>query len=191
MAMTLLAGLLVPLHIAFVTEILSRDGRDSHGSWVPVIVLGIFDLVLLLGIGDLALRGLRWLRFGRLRLECGTIPLRLGEAIRLELVAPAMLAPGQEVAGHLRCVAETFLHRRRGSQIHIEQVSYALHDETATSRVGDDGRASFEFRLPGTDEALGNDLVSDPPRYWELEVQAKRPGLDLSERFLLPVYGDR
>lgn len=190
-AMAVLVAFLIPLHAVFVPEMISRGDRDPAVLWVPAIVLGVFDLVLVVGIGDLALRGLRWLRFGRVRLECGTIPLRLGQEIRLDLVAEAVLPTGLELSATLRCVAETFLHRRRGSQTTIEQISYALHEQGGATRIGDDGRARFEFRLPGAGEALGNDLVSDPPRYWELEVRAERSGLDLSERFLLPVYADR
>lgn len=40
----------------------------------------------------------------------------------------------------------------------------------------------------GPEEAHGNDLISDPPRYWEVALSASRAGLDYDERFLLPVY---
>lgn len=186
-----LLALLVPLHAVFVPEMLSRGDRGAAAFWIPAIVLGFFDSVLLLGAADLVLRALRWLRFGRVHLECGAIPLRLGRSVGFDLVAGAALTKGQEVSARLRCVAETFLERRRDSRTRIEQISYALFEMTRSTRIADDGRARFEFELPGPDEALGNDLVSDPPRYWELEVRAEREGLDLAERFLLPIYDDR
>ena len=46
----------------------------------------------------------------------------------------------------------------------------------------------FTFPVPRCDH--GTRLSDRPPRYWELEVAANTPGLDLQARFLLPVYAE-
>jgi hypothetical protein len=39
-----------------------------------------------------------------------------------------------------------------------------------------------------TDDDLNSGLSERPAKFWELEVEAKTPGVDYHERFLLPVY---
>jgi len=48
-------------------------------------------------------------------------------------------------------------------------------------------RILMNFRLPsGIDYSTS--LSSRPPRYWELEISSKTPGIDYRSIFFVPVY---
>jgi hypothetical protein len=43
-----------------------------------------------------------------------------------------------------------------------------------------------KFDLPAGD--LATQLSRVPPRYWQLELRAERPGIDYDVKLLLPIY---
>lgn len=69
-------------------------------------------------------------------------------------------------------------------------ICYELYRETRVLQGHDVAAApifEMQWALPQA-TGLKTALSERPARFWELEVEAKTPGVDYHERFLLPVY---
>lgn len=187
----LAVGMLVPLHLVFLGE--ARGGVP----WLPAFVLGLFDLLVAIGLATLLL-GLarRWIR-GPARLRFGAFPLRLGERIELFLAPHPSFARAASVHCVLRCVEETNEARRVASTtggdqtIEVRKIGreHARLEQTlSTEALRRGGEARLVFALPA-DPALRTRLSALPSWHWELLVQTGAVGSRRDRaRFLVPVY---
>ncbi len=121
-------------------------------------------------------------RGGPLALRWARVPFVLGEPLEAELTGPAGAPAGAAVAT-LRCLDERLRIRalRLGFAPGRRVVQVLWHAEAPVERAG--SRATVRFELP-RDPALGTDLASARPRYWELELRGAGP----PARFVVPVY---
>ncbi|MEZ4334110.1 MAG: hypothetical protein R3F35_20360 [Myxococcota bacterium] len=187
----LAVAILVPLHLVFLGEV--RGGVP----WLAALVLGLFDLLVAIGLATLLLGLFLRLIRGPARLRFGAFPLRLGERVELFLAPHPSFARAASIHCVLRCVEETNEARRvasttqSGQTIEVRKVGreHARLEQTLPSevlRMG--GEARLVFALP-TDPALRTRLSALPSRHWELLVQTGEGGLRRDRaRFLVPVY---
>jgi hypothetical protein len=89
-----------------------------------------------------------------------------------------------ELQAELNLVEESFVRSR--SERRSTPIWRSLHHDARPFSLNAAGRARLTFDLP--DDAPGNDLWAEPPRYWELEVTARATGVDYRGLFMLPVY---
>ena len=82
-------------------------GVEMDWPWVLIAFLGLFDLILLLILGDAGLRFLRALRYGATRLAYDRFPFHPGESVgvRFSLSRPREFG---SLRFTLRCVEEDY-----------------------------------------------------------------------------------
>lgn len=155
------------------------------------IIVGLFDAVLLLGLGTLLHRLGRRLKYGRSKLRFCRFPFFLGESVDVELENRRGIGRYDRITLTLRCIQERIVTRGTGRNRSTSVVCYEQYCDTKTiegpaaHRAGDPPiRISFE--LPDGDYETC--LRERPPRYWELEVNSKTEGIDYHASFVLPVY---
>lgn len=168
-------------------------GPEHGGLPLQALAVGT-DLLAAWGLARLVLMILRALRFGAAEVRYGAFPLHLGEELHLEIRLPCDLRLLETLTVTLRSIEERFETRGHGRQRSTQVVCYETW--SATLRPPDpaaladlDGTFTVGFEPPA-DESPTN-LTARPATFWELEVAATRPGLDLSSTWLVPVYGPR
>lgn len=178
-----LGGFLPPAHYAAWT-LIPKD--DLVGRIMVFAFLGLFDLVFVTYLGQLAAFGLRRLRFGRTRVLFRSFPFFLGQRLTVTFCGGKRLA-GRRLSVTLRCIEEAL---RSPSKYRPDKqiVSYRKHHAEATVEADGQGRAAIAFPLPK--EAPGTRLSANLPTYWELIVKSRPPGPAYEGIFLMPVYDD-
>ena len=148
---------------------------------LPVeILVGLFDVILLVVLGNACYLLAQFVKYGPSRLGFPRFPYFLGG--RLE----AVFSPNRfdEIRFTLRCVEERY--ERSG-----ENTSLSCYELWRAEKTVEPGTFAPEvkvaFDLPD-DPELANRLGETPIRYWELAVDAEAPGVDFSTTFVLPVY---
>lgn len=178
--------LLLVLHALYLSRPIHWKEFLEDGRWVPAVVLGLFDLVFILGLGHLLYRLAQRLRFGRLRLvfEQG-LPFFLGGKLRGRLEGHPKLARATRAEAVLRCVDEFYVND--GSSRSKQHVMQAVYEEPQPLSFDLAGTADIRFDLPA--DGLETCLAGLPAtRYWELVVRVAFPGVDYEGVFLVPVY---
>jgi hypothetical protein len=122
-------------------------------------------------------------RFGRGRLRFEGFPFFVGEDVRAHLTA-RVFAGQRGVSATLRYIDERMVETRSSNGESSDSVQGFVLYET---------RQEFDGPFPGADVPLafalprglpGTQLLRQPPRYWELEVNGQGDGV----KFLVPVY---
>ncbi len=184
LGMTVLVGLMGALHYA---------GFVARGGWPFKVAAVMFDLVFLFVVYKLVCGIIRMARFGRGFLRYGRFPFFLGDRFQGWWRVDQALGAYRNLTARIRCVQEEFVTTRVHNERRTSVVLYEVYGETKT--LGTDGalragnaEVAVTFDLPDVAE-LATDLLTRPPRYWELEIEAEREGVDYVGRFLVPVYG--
>jgi hypothetical protein len=191
LGLTLGLGVIAPLNYVVLYKV------DSSFRIFPLCIVGLFDLLLLISLGTVVYRIAAQVVHGRAKLRLADFPLRLGERAELSLAPLAGLRNAQELQCTLRCVEEQCEARRgpntrpdAGRTTTVNKIGIE-HFCAARTLAGDELRPdeslTVAFDLPG-DATLQTRLSGTAPLYWELVLEAKRPGIDLYKRLLLPVY---
>ena len=182
-ALTVFGAFLAPFNwIAFVS---------GSGGLVWQILTGFFDVLIAFGVGSYLLKkiGQFW-TFGNGGISFGDFPFFLGQNMRLTIER----LPSDLTTIHLtiRCIEEAYEIRERegGQKRDSIVVCYQIYHDVQTIRgelVNETGELRSSWNLPDN-----NDLASTPSdrpaRFWELEVQGERPGMDFHSHFMLPIY---
>lgn len=129
------------------------------------IVVGIFDLCLLLVAGTALYRVAQFLRFGHARLSFRRFPFHPGDSLQV-----ALSGTPPDGLNATRLVSYEHFGRQK------ELVGYAGAPEVEIS-----------FEIPDNTEWV-TELSGTPVRYWELVVESSRVGIDYRTTFPLPVY---
>lgn len=184
-------GIVAPINYVALAE------RGDSFAVVKLLAVGLFDLFLLLSLGTVVYRVAVRFWHGSGTLTLSQFPLRLGESATLTLQPLAALNNVQELRCTLRCVEEPCEARQshhaggesaRGRTVtKIGLQRYADELTLAGADLARNAPLPLTFELPD-ERSLRSQLSDWPPRHWELVVQGKRPGPDLEQRFLLPVY---
>ena len=155
------------------------------------ILTGLFDVLIVLGVGSYLLNNLRqfW-TFGNGRISFGDFPFFLGQTMHLTI--ERLPSDFTTVQLTLRCIEEAYEIRVRegGQKRETVVVCYQIYQDTQTIRgelVNETGDLRCLWSLPDN-KHLTSTPSERPAKFWELEVQGERHGLDYQGRFLLPIY---
>ncbi len=174
-----LAGILVPINLWAV------------GDPFFVVFAGLLDLVWLLSLVVFVNHLRRLHRFGRSTLIFAEFPFHLGQDLRATLAQAGRLQDCHSLQLTLRCIEEVSETVGRGRNQSTKVVCYALYEDCQvlqpeSLRLTPGSQLSISFPLPL--DAPPTRRSEQPPRYWELEIEAGFPGVDFKEQFLVPVY---
>lgn len=155
-------------------------------------VIGFFDLIVMVIAGYCIYLLIRYFKYGKSRLKFHRFPYAPGQELSATVVMTKPIKAATEVKAILRFVEEKYETRNSGNERETVIVCYELYSETKDlTTLGNFGRdieqIPIAFSLPN-DLNLKNDLLSRPPKYWQLEIKAKTPGVDYLSHFLIPVY---
>lgn len=136
-------------------------------------------------------RLIRLVKYGSGRIAFRRFPYHLGETAEFDYIPARRLEGVRKLVCTLRCIRETFVTTQVNGKTQTRIVSTVLHHQTrqiAGEQVGasHDGRVPLSFDLPP--EAESTRLLDRPPVYWQLQISAETPGVNLDSRFLVPVY---
>lgn len=172
-------GLAMLLVMAPYTEV-AFFFPDSN--WQKRAIMAAANLV---AAGFLA-RGLyllaRRVRFGQSSLAFASFPFFLGGPLEVVFRSLASAREFETLVATLRCIEERREHVAGKKDFVRREIWMA---EQAVPHPSDPVR--LVFALP-EDPALATRLAVPEPRYWELEVAGRRPGIDFHATFLVPVY---
>jgi hypothetical protein len=163
----------------------------NEGPLLLKIVVGIFDIGVVLGIRYVIIRVGRAFKFGGSRIEFLKFPYNVSQPVELRWYPATAIARVNKGSFTLRCVSEWFEETSRGKnrrrQLVQEQAwrgTWLLEEQRVLTRHEEiDLRFDLPKHLPSTN------LHGGRPVFWELEVKLDLPGLDFEERYLVPVYG--
>ena len=155
---------------------------SDEGSWIWWIVVGIFDLGLILGVGVALYHLAQFLKFGYAWLSFRSFPYHPGDKLAVGLSG----TPRDHLKATLRFIEERYETRDDGTP---DLFFYQHYDEQKElPNTAGDPELEIVFNLPDKTEWV-TQLSGTPVRYWELVVESERPGIDYRTTFPLPVYG--
>ena len=182
-ALVVFGAFLAPFNwIAFVSH---------SGGLFWQIFTGIFDVIVLLGVGSYLLKNLgQVLTFGNGKVSFQDFPFYLGQ--KMHLTIERLPEDLTNVQLDLRCIEEAYEIRERegGRKRESIVVCYQIYHDAQTIRgeqVNETGALRCAWDLPN-DTHLTSTPSERPAKFWELEVQGERPGMNYHSHFLLPIY---
>lgn len=153
----------------------------------------LFDLITLYLLFDAGLRWGRALKFGRAVLRFERFPYRTREPVKLIWIAP--VGCDGEATGRftLRAVREwyetTGSRKSRNTQLVHEQLWAGTWKLESPARIAAGEPCELTFTLPP--DAPSTAMHAERPLFWELEVALSLPGLDFTDTYLVPIYGQK
>lgn len=165
---------------------------SGEGPLMVKIIVSIFNLILIFVWWNAVKSVIHAIKFGHTRLEFGQFPYYLGDWFQARILLPSNIERVEHVDLVLRCVQEFYAtsgsgKNRRKSLVH-EQL-WAEEQELSGAEIGPWPRyLNATFVLPAAIVAPGSQITSEKPVFWELEMEMKVPGVDLTQRYLVPVY---
>ena len=162
----------------------------ADGPWLVKVIVGVFDLVLVAGLVQVAMLIGRTLKFGPSGVDYVRFPYRVGESVVVRWLVPARVNQVNGGKITLRCVEEWHETRGRGknhSTVFIQEVKWrgTWHVEPL-SELPVGKLVELGFATPP--DALSTCFDTDRPVFWELKIELNLPGLDFVETYVLPVY---
>lgn len=182
-AMAFMAVLLAPFnYFAFY------EPRPDMPTWAKLLV-GFFDLILVLVVVGVVLTVVQQAKYGRARLAFRSFPFFLGGKLAGRLGTTRAIGQFNKLTFTLRCIEERTETVRGAGKTSVRTICDQLWADEVVLQGGavrEGNEVPVSFDLPSGD--YGTRLADPPARYWELAVVADTPGLDFSARFLVPVY---
>ncbi|OWY71736.1 hypothetical protein B7486_08695 [cyanobacterium TDX16] len=136
----------------------------------------------------------RWMKYGTGQVRFRKCPYYLGEKLELDYVPARKLSNVTKLTCTLRCIREAYITTQSGGDTTTTIVSSALYEQTLDI-AGDAAASSYDRSIPLAfdvpADAPPTCLIEAPPTYWQLQVSAETPGVNLNSSFLLPVYAPR
>ena len=158
---------------------------SGGGPWPVLVFVGLGDLIVFAVLLSFLYRLLQHLKYGRTRLSFAQFPYAPGGRLLVGL-SPNRFT---QLDVTLRFVTEAFVARGTGRHRSVVHESRAAWAERHTVVANPTQReVELDFALPDQPGWV-NRLAADPGiQYWELLVEARRPGIDFRTTFPLPVY---
>jgi hypothetical protein len=165
---------------------------SGDGPWMVKAIVGIFDLILI-GVWVHAIKAIiHAIKFGRTRLNYSQFPYFHGDWFQAQVELPSGLEQIDKAKLILRCVREFYETTGRGKNRSKRVVHEQLWSEDQVLSGAEIGRwprhLNATFVLPAQEIAPGTEIRSEKPIFWELEMELAVPGVDLKQRYLVPVY---
>lgn len=182
------------LMAAFLSVFLSVFNWWAFATRSPVmvkIIVGLFDLILVLVWWEAVVRIGRAFKFGSSRVSFARFPYPMDQPVTLYWVPPRGMSASPKGEFTLRCVEEYYVESGSGKN----RSKTLVHDEICSETQSFDQAATFrpgrpvEFRFAVPAGAPSTGLDADRPVYWEFEARLTMPGFDFEERYLVPIYG--
>lgn len=133
----------------------------------------------------------RWMKYGTGQVRFRKCPYYVGEKLELDYVPARKLTNITKLTCILRCIREAYITTQSGGDTTTTIVCSALYEQTQEVS-GDAATTSYDRSIPLTfdvpADAPPTCLMDAPPTYWQLEISAETPGVNLKSSFLLPVY---
>lgn len=130
-------------------------------------------------------------KFGKTRLVYPAFPLRPGQRSDLEIQLPSSLRHVTGGMATLRCLKEYYETSGSGKNRSQRLVHDILYEDPQSISAEDlnrtPGAVHVELDLP--EDAPTTQIQGNPTHFWELELELNVKGLDLKQRYLIPVYG--
>lgn len=157
-------------------------------AWICLALIGV-------GFFSVGHQMLRWVQQGTSRLILDRFPLSARGPASVHFRPGRSIRRLDEVQVTLRFIQESHELRRTLGTRAVDVVATQLYaDRTVLATLGRIDRTEgllIPLRIP--DDALEQGwttrLGERPARYWQLVIEAKRPGIGLRSLFFLPVYG--
>lgn len=186
-ALSALAG---TLFLTLFLSVFNWWALKADSPWMVKLIVGLFDLLLLVAWWQTALLIGRALKFGASRIAFARFPCPPDGPIVIRWVPPSGIGQAHKGSFALRCVKEWKESRGSGKNRSVQ----LIHEEQwcaqwllERSREFPPGRAiDLQFEPP---EGLPSTrLNAESPVFWEFEARLDLPGFDFEERYLVPVY---
>lgn len=154
-------------------------------------IFGCVNLFVAFYVAAFVYRLARWFKYGAGRIAFRRFPFHLGDRAELAYVPARRLKGVTRLSCTLRCIRESFVTTQVQGKTRTEIVSSVLHHETLelsgdALNASHDRSVPLSFHLPA--DAEPTRLLDRPPVYWQLQISAETPGIDLDSRFLVPIY---
>jgi hypothetical protein len=176
-----LAAFMTPFNWLMLNPEVAAKGKGSV--WVLYVVAPVFDLVCV----GMAISTVYWLmramKHGKSSIQFFRFPFFIGEKFQAHLVSRKSVGHFDQLRITLRLV-EVRLEMGQNSEIIVPYQAYSA--TRILNKVQFHGRLPIEFDLPSDFSATS--LSAKEPKYWELEITGRRPGLDFYGLYLIPVY---
>jgi hypothetical protein len=164
--------------------------RGMDGMMIRIIMLVCFA-------GAVAAAGFAgWLMFklvlfGRTRVQVDAMPAQPGETLTARWFAPS-LDQCQSLVFTLRYIQERIVFEGTGEHSkqkwYVEERWSNQYTVDSPQQIIEGQAISVTFDIPR--DARSTRLDAREPRYWELEVTARRAGLNFTGRYLVPIYNE-
>lgn len=177
------AGFLGGLHYIFLSEG-SSTGYDKL--FIPIAVLGLFDLIVLTTLGYAIYLCVRWLKFRGTGVRFHAFPYVPGVPVQLTFQGGRLLANRQGLKAELHCIREFYETTGEGEHRKTSPVTESLFRIADRFSTDGAGRGLITLELPAN--APSTCLSCTPPIYYEIEIAADLPGVDYHGQFLVPIY---
>ncbi len=154
------------------------------------VIFGL-DLFVAVFLFAFVYRLTRWLKYGAATLRFSRFPFHPGETLDLQYMPAKLPIGASSIVCTLRCIREAYETRPGYKRKTEVVVCYCIHEQTKTIDALSlssfaDRTVPVSFEIPS--DAPATALNERPPTYWELEVSAETPGVDVNSRFLIPIY---
>jgi protein-S-isoprenylcysteine O-methyltransferase Ste14 len=155
---------------------------------IVVAIVGLFDLLLVGGIGFWIYEILRALKYGAAWVKFDVFPFFLGAPLNIRLGARGRLDRFQTLTVTVRFVRERY-ESRGDSQTAVCYQHWAEVLRFDPRHLRMTAELPIVVQLPSGD--YGTWLSDTSASYWEVEMKGEAPGIDFESHFLLPVYTRR
>lgn len=163
---------------------------SNNGPLMVKIIVGVFDLVLVLVWGQFFLTLARALKFSDSRIDYARFPYSMNETILIRWQAAAGIGKFAQGSFTLRCLEEWWEMRgtgkNRSNNLVKEEIWSGSWQLEPSDQLLPGKTREFSFAPPP--DAQPTNLSAPKPRYWELEVRLEMSGPDFVETYLVPVY---
>lgn len=154
------------------------------------LIVGFFDLILVVVWGQFILTLARALRFNDSRIDFARFPYSINEPILIRWQAANGISKPVKGSFTLRCLQEWWETTNSGNKRSTYLVKEEIWSGTWQLEPADEllpGKTR-EFRFEPAADAKATSLSAKKPIYWEFEVKLAMAGPDFVETYLVPVY---
>ena len=156
-------------------------------------IIVIFNIFFLLNLGHCIYLLIKFIKFGRSKLIFNQFPYFVGNKFQATVQTSRRLENIELLDTTLRCIEENYEIYGTETDKRSKVVTYQIYAENKKLEVTDIdanfGNLSFniDFDIPNNNY-YKTQLAKRPAIYWELEINAFRPGLDYKSNFIVPIY---